>query len=282
MTPYGLHLLLPFKGHILDCIQLWLFQRWCKKEKQEQNTSLLPPDKPDGAHWSEGAKQSGLAKGCLIDLASEWFFLKWVSDQDCFACGAHKMQGATQSRVGVWKSVKGLSLEYFWKGWRSTNSWLWWLNPHPSTIPGSCLKTKFWIGPTACGSTQSCLHQDLNKPHDANFCNPPCIYVHYLVLQFYNFKVCHCWRQCIWHPSVILLAESQPGLSDTANLTFTTCLVLQTTTCTFFCLSARINPILSLMYFPYVIQSTCQRSEPACSCSSFRTGWTWVGVGSTW
>ena len=29
-------------------------------------------------------------------------------------------------------------------------------------------------------------------------------------------------------------------------------------------------------------QSTCQRSEPACSCSSFRTGWTWVGVGSTW
>ena len=95
------------------------------------------------------------------------------------------------------------------------------------------------------------------------------------------FKVCH-WRQCIWHPSVILLAESQPGLSDTANLTFTTRLVLQTTTCTFLCLSARINPILNLMYFPYVIQSTCQRSEPACSCSSFRTGWTWVGVGSTW
>ena len=103
LTPYGLHPLLPFWGHLLDCIQLWLFQRWCKKEKQEQNTSLLPPDKPDGAHWSEGAKQSGLAKGCLIDLASEWFFLKWVSDQDCFACGAHKMQGATQSRVGVWK-----------------------------------------------------------------------------------------------------------------------------------------------------------------------------------
>ena len=73
-----------------------------------------------------------------------------------------------------------------------------------------------------------------------------------------------------------------PGLSDTAHLTFTTCLVLQTTTCTFFCLSARINPILNLMYFPYVIQSTCQRSEPACSCSSSRTGWTWVGVGSTW
>ena len=73
-----------------------------------------------------------------------------------------------------------------------------------------------------------------------------------------------------------------PGLSDTANLTFTTCLVLQTTTCTFLCLSARINPILNLMYFPYVSQSTCQRSEPACSCSSFRTGWTWVGVGSTW
>ena len=155
------------------------------------------------------------------------------------------------------------------------------MNPHPPTIPSSCLKTKFWIGPTACGSTQSCLHQDLNKPHDANFCNPPCIYVHYLILQFYMFKVCH-WRQCIWHPSVILLAESQPGLSDTANLTFTTRLVLQTTTCTFFCLSARINPILSLMYFPCVIQSTCQRSEPACSCSSFRTGWTWVGVGSTW
>ena len=73
-----------------------------------------------------------------------------------------------------------------------------------------------------------------------------------------------------------------PDLSDTANLTFTTCLVLQTTTCTFLCLSARINPILNLMYFPYAIQSTCQRSEPACSCSSFRTGWTWVGVGSTW
>ena len=52
------------------------------------------------------------------------------------------------------------------------------------------LLQKFWIGPTACGARQSCLHQDLNKPHDANFCNPPCIYVHYLVLQFYNFKVC--------------------------------------------------------------------------------------------
>ena len=62
--------------------------------------------------------------------------------------------------------------------------------PSPFNNPRFCLKTKLWVGPTACGARQSCLHQDLNKPHDANFCNPPCIYVHYLVLQFYNFKVC--------------------------------------------------------------------------------------------